>query len=364
MRHSPLTPGRSDAAEAVRVLIVDDSASMRAVLKKILEADRRIDVVGAAADAEIARRMIKDLAPDVMLLDVEMPGMNGLEFLERIMRLRPMPVVMCSSLTARGTDTTIEAMRLGAVECIGKPRGGAEALRGEAKLLRETVKAAGRATMRAISHELPRARAASPGSCNQDMVIAIGASTGGVEALFSLLSALPPDIPPTLVVQHMPAMFTRGFAARLDRTCPMEVVEARDGEKIKAGTVYIAPGTDTHMELRGGRNGHIRLSRSAPIAGHRPSADILFKSCAELGAKAIGVIMTGMGKDGSEGLYAMHKAGALTLGQNEESCVIYGMPRAARLCGAVTREVSLDAMPKAILRACREPMGREHRGVN
>ncbi len=343
-------------AQRTRVLIVDDSASMRAILKKILQSDPRIDVVGAAADAEIARRMLKDLNPDVLLLDVEMPGVDGITFLEKIMRLRPMPVVMCSSLTAKGTDTTIEAMRLGAVECIGKPAGGPEALLREARTLRETVKAAARSTMRAINHDRPR-HALSAGGCDPELVIAIGASTGGVEALFSLLSALPPDIPPTLVVQHMPGMFTKGFAARLDRTCPMRVTEARDGEKLQAGTVYIAPGSDAHMELSGGRHGHLRLRPTAPVSGHRPSVDILFKSCAPLGRKAIGVIMTGMGKDGAQGLHALRKAGALTLGQDEGSCVIYGMPRAAKLLGAVTREISLDALPKALLRACREPMG-------
>jgi two-component system chemotaxis response regulator CheB len=351
-------------AQRTRVLIVDDSGAMRAMLKKILQTDPRIDVVGAAADAEIARRMLKELNPDVLLLDVEMPGTDGITFLEKIMRLRPMPVVMCSSMTAKGTETTIEAMRLGAVECIGKPRGGAEALLREAKTLREAVKAAARSTMRPISHDLPRSSVASAGGCDPELVIAIGASTGGVEALFSLLSALPPDIPPTLVVQHMPGMFTRGFAARLDRTCPMRVTEARDGEKLMPGTVYIAPGTDAHMELSGGRHGHIRLRPTAPVSGHRPSADVLFRSCAGLGKKAIGVIMTGMGKDGAQGLHAMHKAGALTLGQDEGSCVIYGMPRAAKLMGALTREVSLDALPRMLLRACREPIGREPLGVN
>ncbi|MFO1261604.1 MAG: chemotaxis response regulator protein-glutamate methylesterase [Sphingomonadaceae bacterium] len=349
--------------QRTRVLIVDDSAAMRAILKKILQADPRIDVVGTAADAEIARRMLKELNPDVLLLDVEMPGTDGITFLQKIMRLKPMPVVMCSSLTAKGTDTTIEAMRLGAVECIGKPAGGADALLREAKTLREAVKAAARSTMRPISHDLPRA-AAPTGGCDPELVIAIGASTGGVEALFSLLSALPPDIPPTLVVQHMPGLFTSGFAARLDRTCPMRVTEARDGEKLMPGTVYIAPGSDAHMELYGGRHGHIRLRATAAVSGHRPSADVLFRSCASLGKKAVGVIMTGMGKDGAQGLHAMHKAGALTLGQDENSCVIYGMPRAAKLLGAITREVSLDALPKALLRACREPLGREIMGTN
>jgi two-component system chemotaxis response regulator CheB len=213
--------------------------------------------------------MLKELNPDVLLLDVEMPGTDGITFLQKIMRLKPMPVVMCSSLTAKGTETTIEAMRLGAVECIGKPAGGADALLREAKTLREAVKAAARSTMRSINHDLPRPSIASLGGCDPELVIAIGASTGGVEALFSLLSMLPPDIPPTLVVQHMPGMFTSGFAARLDRTCPMRVTEARDGEKLAPGTVYIAPGTDAHMELMGGRHGHI--PSPAQCSGFRAS---------------------------------------------------------------------------------------------
>jgi two-component system chemotaxis response regulator CheB len=282
--------------------------------------------------------------------------MNGIDFLERIMRLRPMPVVMCSSLTARGADITIEAMRLGAVDCIAKPSSGPAAIADDAQTLRDTVKAAGRSTMRRISHDTSQThREGSP--VNPNMVVAIAASTGGVEALFALLSALPAHIPPMLIVQHMPGAFTTGFARRLNSLCPMNVIEAQDGQTIEAGTVYVAPGSDSHMELVGGRRGRIKLRRSDLVSGHRPSADVLFQSCAELKGNAVGVIMTGMGQDGAEGLYQMHSAGAKTFGQNEESCVIYGMPRAAKLRGGVMRELSLSALPKAIMAACQEKTG-------
>lgn len=335
----------------VRVLIVDDSPSMRAVLGRILGADRGIEVVGTAPDPHVARTLIKQLNPDVLTLDVEMPGMNGIEFLEKLMRLRPMPVVMCSSLTARGTDIAIEAMRLGAVECIAKPAGGPQAMHRDAHLLCDTVKAAARSTIRRIDHHMRPVAAQGPRP-DPDKVVAIGASTGGVEALFSLLTNLPAQIPPTLVVQHMPGAFTANFAARLNNFCPMNVVLASDGQPIEAGTVYIAPGSDTHMELRGGRGGRIRLSRSDPVSGHRPSVDKLFHSCVDLQDAAVGIIMTGMGSDGAEGLAAMRKGGAMTLGQDEASCVIYGMPKAAKARGAVTQEYNLSALPKAILRAC------------
>ena len=250
MNHLRTTP-------PVRTLIVDDSAAMRAMLSKILGADPNIEVVGTAPDPMVARSLIKELNPDVLTLDVEMPGMNGIDFLERIMRLRPMPVVMCSSLTARGADITIEAMRLGAVDCIAKPSSGPAAIADDAQTLRDTVKAAGRSTMRRISHDTSQThREGSP--VNPNMVVAIAASTGGVEALFALLSALPAHIPPMLIVQHMPGAFTTGFARRLNSLCPMNVIEAQDGQTIEAGTVYVAPGSDSHMELVGGRRGRIK----------------------------------------------------------------------------------------------------------
>lgn len=340
----------------VRTLIVDDSASMRAALSRILSADPAIEVVGMAPEPHAARAMIKELSPDVITLDVEMPGMDGLSFLEKIMRLRPMPVVMCSTLTARGAEVTIEALRLGAVDCVAKPSGNPLEIVRDAELLCATVKAAARSAVRPLARSAPAAAspAKAAGAGMRDMVIAIGASTGGVEALFSLLATLPADCPPVLVVQHMPAAFTGSFAARLDRECGVTVLEAVDGQPIERGTVYIAPGGERHMELAGGINGRIRLRHGDPVTGHRPSVDKLFRSVAPLGAAAVGVILTGMGADGAEGLLAMRQAGARTLGQSRDSCVVYGMPRAAFGLGAVEKELSLSAMPEAILAACRK----------
>ncbi len=335
----------------VRTLIVDDSAAIRVVLSRILSADPDIEVVGMAPEPNSARAMIKDLEPDVLTLDVEMPGMDGLSFLERIMRLRPMPVVMCSTLTARGAATTIEALRLGAVDCIAKPTGDPADLARNAQLLRDTVKAAGRSSVRARTAARP-ARMPVSATPRADALIAIGASTGGVEALFSLLGALPAACPPILVVQHMPGTFTASFAERLDRECRMTVTEATHGRPIVPGTVYIAPGSEMHMELAGTTAQTIRLVKGDPVGGHRPAVDTLFHSVARLAPGAIGVILTGMGADGAEGLRAMRDAGARTFGQSQDSCVVYGMPRAAVARGAVERELSLTALPEAILAAC------------
>jgi two-component system chemotaxis response regulator CheB len=341
--------------ETTRVLVVDDSPSMRAMLTRLLAQDPLIEVVGAAPEPHAAREMIKTLNPDVMTLDIEMPGMDGLSFLEKVMRLRPMPVVMCSTLTARGADATIEALRLGAVDCIAKPSGNALEMAEHGALLRKMVKAAARTTVRRAAP--PAAPLVGAGTRGQrDVVIAIGASTGGVEALFTLISALPADCPPVLVVQHMPATFTGSFAARINRDSRVTVVEAQNGMQIERGTVYIAPGGEQHMELVsgvGGGAGRIRLVSSDPMTGHRPSVDMLFRSMTRLGPRAIGVIMTGMGSDGAIGLKAMRDAGAHTLGQCRESCVVYGMPRAAFELGAVEKEVSLAAMAEAILGLCR-----------
>jgi two-component system chemotaxis response regulator CheB len=339
--------------DPVRVLIVDDSPSMRAALNLILSADPDIEVVGLAPEPNAARAMIKDLNPDVVTLDIEMPGMDGLSFLERIMRLRPMPVVMCSTLTARGAAATIEALRLGAVDCIAKPTGNPLEIARDAALLCVTVKAAARSTVRSAPDQMALVKSVAPGSL-RDVVIAVGASTGGVEALFSILTALPADCPPILVVQHMPAAFTSGFASRLDKECAMRVVEAVDGTPVAPGTVYIAPGGHTHMELVGGVHGRVKLRATEPCGGHRPSVDVLFRSVSEVGPAAVGVMLTGMGSDGAEGLFAMRTAGARTLGQSRETCVVYGMPRAAFALGAIDREVPLSAMPEAILGACRK----------
>ncbi len=333
----------------IRTLIVDDSAAICAALARVLSADPEIEVVGMAPEPSIARQMIKDLEPDVITLDVEMPGMDGLSFLERIMRLRPMPVVMCSTLTAQGAAITIEALRLGAVDCIAKPSGNPEELARDAALLRATVKAAARSAVRVKPTIRP---ATMTVQSRDDVVIAIGASTGGVEALFSLLAALPPGCPPILIVQHMPGTFTASFAERLDRECRITVREAVDGSPLMPGTAYIAPGGARHMDLVGGAKGCVRLKAADLVSGHRPSVDILFRSVAKRGAQAVGVILTGMGSDGAEGLLEMRQAGARTFGQSKDSCVVYGMPRSAVERGAVERELSLSALPEAILAAC------------
>ncbi|MET1754344.1 chemotaxis response regulator protein-glutamate methylesterase [Novosphingobium sp. RD2P27] len=335
----------------VRVVVVDDSPSMRMALNRILSADPEIEVIGLAPEPHAARAMIRELNPDVVTLDVEMPGMDGLSFLEKIMRLRPMPVVMCSTLTARGTEVTIEALRLGAVDCIAKPSGNSLELAQNADHLRKTVKAAARSRVGQSGSAAPT-RAAPAGSSFRNVVIAIGSSTGGVEALFSLIASLPADCPPVLIVQHMPAGFTAGFASRLDAICAVNVVEAADGMPVERGTAYIAPGGEQHMSLSPGQ-ARIRLRSGEPVSGHRPSVDVLFRSVAPLGAGAVGVILTGMGADGAEGLLAMRQSGARTLGQNQETCVVYGMPRAAFEAGAVEHQFSLSAMPEAILAACR-----------
>lgn len=335
----------------IRTLIVDDSATMRAMLSAILDADPDIEVVGTAPEPHAARAMIKELNPDVVTLDVEMPGMDGLSFLEKIMRLRPMPVVMCSTLTARGAEVTIEALRLGATDCVEKPSASAADMVGAGDALRAKVKAAAQSTVRRSSQP-QRIVEAAVGV--DDRVIAIGASTGGVEALFTILPALPADTPPILIVQHMPPSFTTSFASRLNGVCAMRVVEATDRSQIERGTVYIAPGGTHHMTLANGPRGNIRLTESERVSGHRPSVDVLFRSLTPLRHRAVGVILTGMGDDGADGLLAMRQAGARTLGQNAASCVVHGMPGAAAARGAVERELGLSALPEAILAACRK----------
>lgn len=339
--------------DPVKVLVVDDSPSMRAVLNKILRADPEIEVVGLAPEPHAARALIKEHNPDVLTLDVEMPGMDGLSFLEKIMRLRPMPVVMCSTLTSRGAEVTIEALRLGAVDCIAKPSGNPLAIERESDRLRSVVKAAARFRVRQAGVSAAPSAAALRGGTYKDVVIAIGASTGGVEALFSLLGALPPDCPPVLVVQHMPAGFTSGFATRLNTECAVRVVEAVDAMPVQPGTVYIAPGGARHMELSDGEPARIKLIARDPVGGHRPAVDVLFRSVARRGPSAVGVILTGMGQDGAEGLLTMRAAGARTFGQSPDTCVVYGMPRAAFEFGAVERQVHLSAMPEVLLAACR-----------
>ncbi len=337
----------------VRVLIVDDSASMRALIRTALEADPGVSVVGEAADALQAREAIKALNPDVMTLDVEMPHMNGLEFLEKVMRLRPLPVIMVSSLTERGGAVTISAMEIGAFDCVAKPT-----LHSPTAFaaLAEKVKAAAGARMRerpAPPSESRRPAApelgAATGLALAGRLVAIGASTGGVEALVTLLSQFPRDCAPTLVTIHLPSPFTTSFAQRLDRICAPRVREATHGAPILPGNIYIAPGTHAHLEASRTDSMRCVLREGDPISGHRPSVDALFHSVARhVGAKAVGVILTGMGADGAQGLLAMRKAGARTLGQDEATCVVYGMPKVAFEIGAVEKQAPLQLLAAEI----------------
>lgn len=334
----------------IGVLVVDDSATMRGLIGAALKRDPEIEVLGFANDPIEAREQIKKLNPDVVTLDIEMPKMNGLEFLEKIMRLRPTPVVMVSTLTQSGADVTLQALELGAVDCVGKPVGGVTAQEAFADLTAK-VKAAARARVKPYNGpvavvERDRDYRAS------DAILAIGSSTGGVEALMTILSNFPDTCPPTVITQHMPATFTKSFAARLDKISGAHVTEARDGDRLQVGHVYVAPGGDAHMEVTSSAHPVIRLRQGEPINGHRPSVDALFESVAKLNRPAVGAILTGMGRDGAAGLMSMKKAGARTLGQDESSCVVYGMPRVAFEIGAVDKQVGLSRMGPAILNLC------------
>lgn len=341
----------------VRVLIVDDSALIRQMLTEMLSSDPGIEVLGAVPDPLVARQKIKELNPDVITLDIEMPRMDGIEFLKKIMSLRPMPVVMVSTLTQHGADATLHALEIGAVDYVAKPtqdiQVGLENKRAE---LIAKVKTAARANVMASASRAPagpRLEIQGPGYSSTEKIVAIGASTGGVEALTTVLSALPADSPAILITQHMPASFTSTFARRLDRTCAIQVSEAQDGVRVLPGHAYLAPG-DRHLRLaRSGANYICKVGGQELVSGHCPSVDVLFDSVARYaGQNAVGVILTGMGKDGAIGLQNMHASGARTLGQDEGSCVVYGMPRVAFEAGAVELQMPLSKIPGQILAIC------------
>ena len=341
----------------VRVLVVDDSATMRALIAAELSRDAGVTVVGEASDPLEARAAIKALCPDVMTLDVEMPKMDGIEFLDKVMRLRPFPVVMVSSLTSRGASATIRAMELGAVDCVGKPSSENPDSFSD---LATRVKAAAtaRPRPRAPADEAPRPKAAG-GYRPDGRLVAIGASTGGVEALIAVLAGYPVNCPPTVVTLHMPTPFTKSFARRLDGLADARVSEAADGAPLEVGQVYLAPGTFTHLEVS--HSGHLRcrLQNDDLVNGHRPSVDVLFSSVAKAcGAKSLGVILTGMGRDGAAGLLTMRRAGARTLGQNEASSVVYGMPKVAHELGAVEKQLTLGDIGAEILALTSSSLGK------
>ncbi|MCB1438511.1 MAG: chemotaxis response regulator protein-glutamate methylesterase [Nitratireductor sp.] len=342
----------------IRVLIVDDSPSIRAILKFILEEDPDIEVVGAAENPLEARAMIKALPVDVVTLDVEMPRMNGLEFLEKIMTLRPMPVVMISTLTAQGTAATVQALAMGAVSCLPKPRLDDQQAMAE---IRATVKEAATARVRRQTPEsIARVKAtASPlaGSAGNESTIShpdlmlVGASTGGVEALSRLISDFPRNCPPTVIAQHMLSGFTKSFCEHLDRTCAPVVSEAQDGEILQKGHVYVAPsgGGHTTVTMEGNRL-RTRVRMGQPRSGHMPSVDELFESGAALkGVSITAAILTGMGRDGAEAMLELRNAGAKTIAQDEETSLIFGMPRVAIKLGAAQKVLPLSAIARSLL---------------
>jgi two-component system chemotaxis response regulator CheB len=353
------TPGRR-----IRVLIVDDSALVRSILSEFLAHDPAIEVVGTAGDAHIAREKIKKLNPDVLTLDVEMPKMDGLTFLQNLMRLRPMPVVMVSSMTDRGAEVTLDALALGAVDFLAKPKIDIAAKLPEyIEELASKIKIAARATVRALDPKRAASvRAHLQANSEQtdvlapprpmrttDRIIAIGASTGGTEAIKEVLCGLPADAPGIVIAQHIPRAFSASFARRMDESCQMTVCEAQDGQQVLAGHAYIAPG-DLHLLLvRDGARYVCRLNDGAPVNRHKPSVDALFQSVARsAGANAIGVLLTGMGKDGARGLKEMRDAGSPTIAQDEATSVVWGMPGEAVALRAATDVLPIEAIAEHI----------------
>ncbi len=347
----------------IRVLIVDDSAIVRQILTRELNSDPDIEVVGSAPDPFIARDKIVRLNPDVITLDIEMPRMDGLTFLRKLMKHHPMPVVVLSSLAPEGSENALQALSLGAVEVMSKP-GGPYSVEEVVFQLKEKIKAAALADVARLaaraSEDQPEDAALPPLPPLRTTVkiVAIGASTGGTEAIRRIIRRFPAGGPPTLIVQHMPEMFTRSFASSLDNISQMDVREASDGDYLRPGLALLAPG-NRHMVLRrSGARYYVRVKDGPMVHHQRPSVDVLFHSVARYaGPNAIGVILTGMGEDGAAGLRAMHDAGAVTIAQDRETCVVYGMPRAAVEQGAVDYQLPLDAIPEAIFRILSKEQG-------
>ncbi|MFW5825270.1 MAG: protein-glutamate methylesterase/protein-glutamine glutaminase [Marinobacter sp.] len=351
----------------VSVFVVDDSAVVRQVLTQVLDSDPGIRIAGAAPDPIFALQKMQRDWPDVIILDVEMPRMDGITFLKKLMQERPTPVVICSTLTEKGADTTLQAMSAGAVDIITKPKIGLrDFLQSGNQHMLQVVKAAARAKLAPVRRQPAAApapaRAPSPVvamSQTTDQVVALGTSTGGTHALEAVLTRLPANCPGIAVVQHMPEKFTAAFAQRLNQLCMCEVREAIDGDRVLPGLVLVAPG-GRHMQLRrSGAQYRVGVSDGPPVNRHKPSVDVLFRSVAAVaGRNALGIIMTGMGDDGARGLLAMRQAGAHTIAQDQETSVVFGMPREAIERGAAAEVLPLTAMAEAIAR----PGGRPQRG--
>jgi two-component system chemotaxis response regulator CheB len=353
----------------IRVLVVDDSALVRGLLTEIIERQPDMCCVGAAADPLVAREMIRTHSPDVITLDVEMPRMDGLDFLSRLMRLRPMPVVMVSTLTERGADVTLKALELGAVDFVAKPKiGVADGLRQLGADITEKIRAAARARVArrpgppaaapGVPPPMPPPPMAQLGRLSTEKIIFIGASTGGTEATRELLAEMPADSPAVMITQHMPPGFTKSYAARLDSLCRIRVAEARDGERVLPGHAYVAPG-GFHLSVeRSGANYVARVTDGDPVNRHRPSVEVLFDSAARVvGRNALGVMLTGMGADGARAMKTMRDAGSFNLVQDEASCVVFGMPREAIAHGAAHEVLPLNRIAPRLLEWLRTNAG-------
>lgn len=326
----------------ISVLVVDDSALIRRLLTEIIEGHPLLSLAGAAPDAFVAKQMVNERDPDVITLDIEMPKVNGLTFLDRLMKARPTPVVMFSSLTEKGADATMMALELGAVDFIAKPKLDiAKNVQAFQQELTDKILAA--AQVKVAKRTAPARKSYEISYSGTELVIGIGASTGGTEAIKEVLRDLPASFPAIVISQHMPPGFTASFAARLDSQCKMSVSEAKDGERILPGHIYIAPGNDHLKVVRSGADYRIKLDQGDKVSGHRPSVDVMFDSLAEnVKANSLGVILTGMGKDGAAGLLNMRQQGAHTLAQNEQTCIVFGMPKEAIARGGASQVLGLD----------------------
>lgn len=336
----------------IRVIVIDDSALMRKCLVSMINAEPDMEVVAIAPEPLTARELIRTLSPDVVTLDIEMPKMNGLDFLDKLMRLKPMPVLMVSSLTESGSEAALKALELGAFDCVGKPR--MDSLNGLGGELVAKLRAAADSPVKALLRATPSRSTPIGAAAGFGRLVAVGASTGGTQALQHFLTGLPADMPPILIVQHMPVAFTGPFARRLDSLCELKVKEAEQGDTVETGTVYIAPG-GKHMTV----NRHagvlrIGLNDNPPINGHRPAVDALFSSVAQtIGRRAVGLLLTGMGSDGARGMLEMKQAGAYTIAQDKETSVVFGMPQEAIKLGAADAVLPLEAIADAVIRQLR-----------
>ncbi|HEX5310197.1 chemotaxis response regulator protein-glutamate methylesterase [Aquabacterium sp.] len=359
----------------IRVIVVDDSALVRSMLSEIINRQPDMECIGAASDPFVAREMIRNLNPDVITLDVEMPRMDGIDFLSKLMRLRPMPVVMVSTLTERGADVTLKALELGAIDFVAKPKiGVADGLRQLSEDITDKIRVASKARISRLhvaapantgGATAPAAPAVKPsggspmGRLSTEKILFIGASTGGTEATKDVLTTLPADFPGVVITQHMPPGFTKNYAARLDSLCKISVKEAQDGERILPGHAYIAPG-GMHLSVeRSGANYIARVQDGDPVNRHKPSVEVLFKSAARVvGPNAIGIMLTGMGADGAKAMREMRDAGAYCVAQDEASCVVFGMPREAIAAGAVQEVLPLNKIGPHVVEYLRSTVGQ------